>query len=122
MLQSEHGERRLDHAVRRQADRIDVLANQKVGDFGIVRRGLSADADVAVVALRPLDRELQYGQTPGSRSSNSKATISEFRSTPSTSWVRSLEPIDRRLSLTWLESFESSVTVSLVRALFELRA
>lgn len=65
MLQSEHGERRLDHAVRRQADRIDVLANQKVGDFGIVRRGLSADADVAVVALRPLDRELQYGQDTG---------------------------------------------------------
>ena len=69
--------------------------DQILGDLGIVGRRLAADPDMAAVAPRALDRLPSNASTPGSRSSKSKATSSLSRSTPSISWVRSFEPIEK---------------------------
>jgi hypothetical protein len=45
--------------------------------------------------LAPTIAWRSISSTPGSRSSKSKATMTESRSTPSTNWLRSFEPIEK---------------------------
>ena len=74
---------------------IDTKLRQIPRNLRIVRGSFSADANVAPIALgahHSLSEHLPA--FPGSRSSKSKATISESRSTPSVSCVRSFEPIE----------------------------
>ena len=71
------------------------IPDQILRNLRIVGRRLAADARVTAVPPGALHRKLQHFSTAGSRSSNSNATIAESRSTPSMSWVRSLEPIEK---------------------------
>ena len=70
-------------------------ATRNWANSGIVARRLAADADLPAGRVCRADH-LRDGPLDGSlRSSKRCATSSESRSTPSTSWVRSLLPIEK---------------------------
>ena len=76
-------------------DRRDAEAHEVLGELRPVRRRLAAQrrGDARVARPRAMIRSMA-SSTAASDSSNSSAQTSESRSTPSISWVRSLEPID----------------------------
>ena len=70
--------------------------DQELGHLRVVARRLAADADVAAVAPRALDRLASIVHARRGRARRSRTrTSSESRSTPSTSCVRSFEPIEK---------------------------
>ena len=70
-------------------------SNQELREFGIVRRRLTTDSDLATRAFAAADHHRTGPFYCGLRSSNRWATDSESRSTPNVSCVRSLEPMEK---------------------------
>src|SRR5579871_85724 len=63
-LRLRHNRDRAQQACWIDADRIDADTGEKARDLRIIGRRLTADADVAVVALRALHGEAEQSSTP----------------------------------------------------------
>ncbi len=79
-----------------QRDAVDPLLDEELRELRIIARRLAADADLAAFRRRAV--RITFAIiffTAGFRSSKTCATISESRSTPRISCVRSFEPIEK---------------------------
>jgi transcriptional regulator GlxA family with amidase domain len=94
-LRRRHVALHVEEAVGRDRDRVDARLHQKLGEFRVVRRRLTAKPD-----LRP--RGMGLGDGLFDHPQNRRVAFLEesdnsplSRSTPSVSWVRSFDPMEK---------------------------